>query len=151
MATVDRKNARELADVAADLSPAALETVLNFARKVRDGERRGVVLLAGASLEDFAREVQRVVDASKNGWPHATDDAVFVSVAYGELEAAGSTVGVDLDTFKTRLVEAHRASLVRLSRCDLVQAARAEEVDASETAYLSARWHLIRRSRSRWK
>lgn len=118
----------------------------DFRSTKRNQERRGVPSLVGLSLEDFALRVQSAANGSRNGWPNPGSDKIFVSVLFAELDANGSTAGLDIDTFKARLVEAHRASLLSLSRCDLVEAASPADVEASEIRYLSAEWHLVRRS-----
>jgi hypothetical protein len=137
----------DLARLLGELSPAGLGAVRDFARQVRDQERRGVQGLFGLGLEDFAARVQTAANAARNAWPTRESDKVFVSVLFAELAASGATAGMDLDAFKARLLEAHRSRLLSLSRCDLVEAAKAADVDASEIRYLSAEFHLVRRSR----
>jgi hypothetical protein len=45
--------------------------------------------------------------------------------------------------FKARLVEAHRAGLLRLSRADLTPAMAPELVAASEAPYLNGVFHFV--------
>jgi hypothetical protein len=57
-------------------------------------------------------------------------------------KALGSAAG-DLASFKTRLIEAHRAGELVLHRCDLPRGLPAAVVQESEAAYLNATFHFI--------
>lgn len=88
----------------------------------------------------FTQCVLAAARASKTG--RFGDDKVFISHIVQQLEAGGYAVG-DVEAFKNRLVAVHRGRLLSMSRADLVQAMDPGDVDASETKYLSARFHFV--------
>lgn len=89
-------------------------------------------------LATFARQVIAAAEASKTGW--FGDNKVFISHVWRQMREPGG----DMDAFKARLVDAHRAALLTLSRADLVGAMDPKDVDESETHYLSATFHFVR-------
>lgn len=95
-------------------------------------------------LQRFAVEVREACDevVATPGWEwgHFGDDKVFIVAAW---EMGG--FDESLAEFKKRLVAAHRARLLVLTRADLVEAMDRYDVQRSETAYLSATYHFIRR------
>lgn len=95
-----------------------------------------------ASLADFARDAiaaarQAPASARFPQEPHATK--VFLVGVWRALDRPG-----DLETFKARAVEAHRAGLLTLSRADLVEAMPARDVRESEARYLGEQYHFLR-------
>ncbi len=90
----------------------------------------------------FARDVLDAAVRCESGW--FGEDKVFIShvwPVYVERSAGGIR---DLDTFKHRLVEAHREGRLTLSGADLVEAMDPGDVSASETRYLNAVFHFVR-------
>lgn len=69
------------------------------------------------------------------------DDRVFISALHRQMCGAGA--GLTLEQFKTRLVEAAQAGLLRLSRADLVAAMPSETLTASEIQNGAAVWHFV--------
>ncbi|WP_437765330.1 hypothetical protein WMF27_30530 [Sorangium sp. So ce281] len=89
----------------------------------------------------FAARVLEAARASNSG--RFGDNKVFISHVLRRLAEDGVAIG-DADTFKTRLVSAHRRGLLALNRADLVEAMDPADVDASETRYLSTTFHFVR-------
>ncbi|TKD00417.1 hypothetical protein [Polyangium fumosum] len=89
----------------------------------------------------FADRVLSAARASKTG--RFGENKVFVSHVIRQLEREGFTIG-DVDTFKARLVAAHRARLLALSRADLVQAMDPADVAESEIVHLNGSFHFVR-------
>ncbi|WP_437644649.1 hypothetical protein [Sorangium sp. So ce362] len=89
----------------------------------------------------FAARVLEAARASKSG--RFGDNKVFISHVLQRLAEDGVPIG-DADTFKARLVSAHRRGLLALNRADLVEAMDPADVDASETRYLSTTFHFVR-------
>lgn len=90
----------------------------------------------------FAREVLSAAAASSSGW--FGEDKVFISHVWASYAHRPGSRVRDLDAFKHRLVEAHRANLLTLIRADLVEAMDPKDVAASETRYLNATFHFLR-------
>ena len=101
---------------------------------------------AAEDLPAFAARVIQAAKGAKTG--RFGDHKVFIGQVHREL---GSAVP-DLDSFKARLVEAHRAELLTLSRADLVEAMSPEDVRVSETRYLGEEFHFVRipEDQERW-
>ncbi|WP_438032422.1 hypothetical protein [Sorangium sp. So ce204] len=89
----------------------------------------------------FAARVLEAARASTSG--RFGDNKVFISHVLRRLTEDGVAIG-DADTFKTRLVSAHRRGLLALNRADLVEAMDPADVGASETRYLSTTFHFVR-------
>ncbi|WP_437792888.1 hypothetical protein [Sorangium sp. So ce693] len=89
----------------------------------------------------FAARVLEAARASTSG--RFGDNKVFISHVLRRLAEDGVAIG-DADTFKTRLVSAHRRGLLALNRADLVEAMDPADVGASETRYLSTTFHFVR-------
>jgi len=90
-----------------------------------------------ADLEAFARRVLEAARGAPSG--RFGEGKVFISHVHRQLRDAT----LDLDRFKSRLVEAQRAGLVALSRADLVGAMPLDDVRASETRNLGANFHFV--------
>lgn len=88
----------------------------------------------------FAARVLSAAKASKTG--RFGGDRVFISHVVRQLAREGVAIG-DVETFKARLVTAHRRDRLSLSRADLVEAMKPEDVDESETRYRSATFHFV--------
>ena len=89
-----------------------------------------------------------LADAVRDAADHATegvfgDRKVFIASVWKHLAGQPPALGLDLDAFKRRLVEAHRAGLVSLVRADLVSAMDPELVASSETRSGDARFHFV--------
>lgn len=97
-------------------------------------------------LEAFAREVLSAAAACPSGW--FGEDKVFISHVWERYESQPGNRVRDVDAFKRRLVEAHRANLLTLVRADLVEAMDPQDVAASETRYLNATFHFVRSRRT---
>ena len=70
------------------------------------------------------------------------DDRAFIGSIYDFLLRIGK-VSVPLGEFKRRLVELHRAGLLRLTRADLVGAMDPAQVERSETKYMGTTFHFV--------
>lgn len=93
-------------------------------------------------LHGFARDVLRAAARCETGW--FGNEKVFISHVWTSYaERSGGGIG-DMDVFKSRLVEAHRADLLTLAGADLVEAMDPEDVAASETCYLNGSFHFVR-------
>jgi hypothetical protein len=90
-------------------------------------------------LASFARAVHEAARAP--GAERFGDDEVFISSIWRELTKRKPEL--DLPAFKRRLLEAHRAGLVRLERADLVQVMNPVTVRESEIEYLNATFHFV--------
>lgn len=71
------------------------------------------------------------------------DNKVFISHVARRLAGEPGLAGMDLETFKRRLVEANTARLLTLSRADLVSVMDPADVRESETHDLGAVFHFI--------
>jgi hypothetical protein len=71
------------------------------------------------------------------------DNKVFIAAIWRASQREYGFPRMSLLEFKTRLVEANRASLLRLSRADLVQAMDPARVAESETQFLNAIFHFV--------
>lgn len=92
-------------------------------------------------LAEFGERVQAAARASVSG--RFGPNKVFIGQVWRQLEADPHVANMDLDAFKSRLIEANRVGLVSLSRADLVEAMNPEEVVASETRHLNAVFHFV--------
>jgi hypothetical protein len=93
-------------------------------------------------LEDFARRVREAARFCPSGW--FGSGKVFISHVWRSVRDDPSSLAIDLEAFKTRLVEAHRARLIELGRADLVEAMDPLDVRDSATPDLNAVYHFIR-------
>jgi hypothetical protein len=124
--------ARELGAPRADLRSLRLGLVRRWlCAPERDGE---------------AAFVRAVGDAARQ----ATDGTfgrrkVFIASLWRTLRDHPALRGADLEAFKQRLLEAHRAGRLTLARADLTSAMDPELLAASEVAHLEARYHFIER------
>ncbi len=90
------------------LPDSARMTVASFARRVfadealRDGRPRLITL----EPEKFAARIQEFVDRELGDMP--------ITTLFWKLEDRGEMTGIDIESFKTRLLAAHRAGRVRL-------------------------------------
>lgn len=87
------------------------------------------------TLEAFARRVVAAARTARTG--RFGEHKVFLSHVH-------RAIGGDLEAFKARAIEAHRAGLLTLSRADLVEAMPAADVRASEALYLGEQFHFVR-------
>lgn len=68
---------------------------------------------------------------------------VYLASLYRSSHGLPYVRGLDLDRFKHRLVDAHRAGLLALHRADLVSAMDPRLVKDSEVSYLNATFHFL--------
>jgi hypothetical protein len=97
------------------------------------------------ALSDFARRILEAAPACPDGW--FGDGKVFISRVWKSVRDDPGFAGVDLDDFKRRLVEAHRARLLELGRADLVEAMDPASVQESATTDMGAVYHFLRAER----
>ncbi len=69
---------------------------------------------------------------------------VFIHHVHATYLAMNEDARDSLETFKNRLVEAHRCGLLELDRADLVSVMSQDDVANSETRYLNSVFHFIR-------
>ncbi len=93
-------------------------------------------------LPAFATRIKRIARTSP---PTARfgDNKLFISHAWQLFNDESDDAGMDLASFKHRLVEAHRAGLLVLTRADLVSAMNPDDVRGSQTKYLHAEFHFV--------
>jgi hypothetical protein len=89
------------------------------------------------TLDRFATKVQDVADHSPRV-ARFHGDRSFISSVYDAIDWP-----LSFDAFKARLVEAHRANLLRLTRAELVSAMDPELVERSATHYHNATFHFV--------
>jgi hypothetical protein len=96
------------------------------------------------SLQDFAADVKaRAASAQGHGQAGTPYHKAFVSSTF---VAMGRGRG-SLETFKARLLEAHKKGLLELARADMPAAMPAHHVANSEITHGEASFHLIRHDR----
>lgn len=98
---------------------------------------------AKIDLATFARTVQ--VAANAESREILGPRKVFIIPVWHALRGQAATKGLDVDAFKRRLLEAHRAGLLVLSRADFTGSVDPSVVAASETTDLGAVYHVIAR------
>jgi len=92
-------------------------------------------------LERWAEQVQALADTTRSG--RYGDERVFIAAVWRAAQAGPAALHGPLPAFKTRLVEANRAGLLRLHRADLVGAMDEQLVSESETRHLNATFHFV--------
>ncbi|MCA9649916.1 MAG: hypothetical protein H6712_14500 [Myxococcales bacterium] len=93
------------------------------------------------SLEGWARRVVAIARATRAG--RYGDERAFIASVWHAAQAEPDPLPETLAEFKTRLVEANRAGLLRLHRADLVGAMDDRLVRESEARHLNAIFHFI--------
>jgi hypothetical protein len=94
------------------------------------------------ALAGFAAAVNDAAKTSSAGW--FGDNKLFISHAWRAFRAAGNgRSGMDLASFKHRLVEANTRGLLRLGRADLVAAMDEHDVRDSQIKYLNTEFHFL--------
>ena len=120
---------------------AAQESANHLGQQIavsRDGER--VALISPElSLAGFAKLVKAAARSRAVAKFHS--DRAYIGSLWEH--RGGALAGLDLPHFKARLIEAHRAGLLRLTRADLVGAMPPEEVERSEMSYMGATFHFV--------
>ncbi len=104
---------------------------------VEDNERP-----VALDLQSFARLVLEAARSSRSGW--FGDGKIFISHVWRAVRNAAGFREMDVDSFKTRLVDSHRSGLLELGRGDLVEAMDSDDVRESATPYLNAVYHFVR-------
>ena len=92
-------------------------------------------------LERWAEQVQALAETTSAG--RYGDERVFIAAVWRAAQAGPAALHGPLPAFKTRLVEANRAGLLRLHRADLVGAMDPQLVHESETQHLNATFHFV--------
>ncbi|MCX4243947.1 hypothetical protein [Paraliomyxa miuraensis] len=92
-------------------------------------------------LERWAERIQRLADTVQSG--RYGEERAFIASVWQAAQADPTAPHDSLPAFKTRLVEANRAGLLRLHRADLVGAMDERLVRESETRHLNATFHFI--------
>jgi hypothetical protein len=96
---------------------------------------------AEVGLEMFAAQVLEAARSSKTG--RFGDDRVFVSHVWRQFKKDHKKSGLDLETFKARLVDANRERHLSLVCADMAPFLPQKDVQESEIRYLSATFHLL--------
>lgn len=94
---------------------------------------------SGTDLQSFATRVQEIARASADG--RFGRHKVFIAPIWNR--ARGRFQSMNEHEFKSKLIDAHRAGLLRLSRADLTPAMAPDVVAASEVPYLNAVFHFV--------
>lgn len=113
--------------------------VIRRALQHRDANDAGT----GAHSDDLQGFVSNVVDLARacpSGW--FGDNKVFISHVWNEYRK--QQVHENIDSFKQKLLQAHRQRLLQLARADLQQAMDPTDVAESEIEYWGARFHFLR-------
>ena len=92
-------------------------------------------------LRAFANDVKSAAVEATDG--RFGRHKVFIGPIWERMRDARRGAAMNEDAFKEKLVEAHRAGLIRLSRADLTPAMAPELVSASEVSYLNAVFHFV--------
>jgi hypothetical protein len=108
------------------------------------GETRSTPSSSSHANGDLASLARAVANAARDATDGVFGDRkVFIASVWRSLAGRPPIDRMDLDAFKRRLVEAHRAGLVSLVRADLVGVMDPEQVAASETVSGDARFHFV--------
>ena len=94
-----------------------------------------------ATLADFARAVIDAAKGPKVARFHS--NRAFIGSIWEHMRGAQPIFDMPLDEFKHKLVQAHRARLLRITRADLVAAMDPREVERSEARYQDATFHFV--------
>jgi hypothetical protein len=122
------------------LPDSARPCVASFARRVhadealRDGRPRLITL----GPEAFAARVQQLVDREATDLP--------ITKLFWKLEDLGEMTGIDLESFKARLLAAHRASCLRLGAAPETQDSATLFLHASTIQEGASTWSVVCRS-----
>jgi hypothetical protein len=96
---------------------------------------------SGEDLEAFASSVREIARATDDG--RFGRHKVFIAPIWNRVRTRSVFRSMNEDEFKAKLVDAHRAGLLRLSRADLTPAMARDVVEASEVSYLNAVFHFV--------
>jgi hypothetical protein len=125
------------------LATEALLRGLELLASKPDG-RSGGGRQSEAASTDLAAFAEAVLDsARKSRSGHFGDDRVFISHVWKRFKRVHPSSGLDLESFKERLVEANRARLLSLARADMSPMLERKDVEASEIRYLTATFHFL--------
>lgn len=103
--------------------------------------KKKVKLEAPSELETFASVVKELARENVDG--RFGRHKVFIAPLWARACKEASLGRLSESEFKAKLVDAHRAGLLRLSRADLTPAMAPEVVAASEVPYLNAVFHFV--------
>jgi hypothetical protein len=93
------------------------------------------------TLAEFARAVIEAAKSPKVARFHS--DRAFIGSIWEHMRGARPIFDMSLEEFKHKLVQAHRARLLRITRADLVAAMDPREVERSEARYQDATFHFV--------
>lgn len=93
-----------------------------------------------SDLDSFASTVKELARESEERFGRSK---VFIAPIWERARAQASFESLSEHDFKSKLIDAHRAGLLRLSRADLTPAMSREMVAASEVPYLNAVFHFV--------
>lgn len=96
---------------------------------------------APSELDAFATVVKELARANVEG--RFGRHKVFIAPLWARARTEATLGRLSETEFKAKLVDAHRAGLLRLSRADLTPAMAPEIVAASEVPYLNAVFHFV--------
>lgn len=99
------------------------------------------VAKAPSELDAFATVVKELARENVEG--RFGRHKVFIAPLWARARTEATLGGLSETEFKAKLVDAHRAGLLRLSRADLTPAMTPEIVAASEVPYLNAVFHFV--------
>lgn len=97
---------------------------------------------------DLARFAKRVLEVAGAKETRRFGEEAFISSIWEQMSRSPAWKEMSLADFKTQLVEANRAGLLRLNRADLVAAMDEDDVARSETRYLNATFHFVELERT---
>jgi hypothetical protein len=127
------------------LATEALLRGLELLASEHDGRRSGSgdskPETASAGLAAFAEAALDSARKSRGG--HFGEDRVFINHVWKRFRRVHPASGLDLESFKERLLEANRARLLSLARADMSPMLERKDVEASEIHYLTATFHFL--------
>jgi hypothetical protein len=134
-------NVKQALEHVTDLLPdSARASVASFARRVHADEvlRHGRPRLITLSPEGFAARVLHLVDRESADLP--------ITSLFWKLEDLGEMTGLDLESFKARLLVAHRAGRLKLGAPQEIQDATTLFLHASTIQEGASTWSVVCRS-----
>lgn len=91
---------------------------------------------------EFAARVRELARGRATGWPG--NRKAFIAHVWQEVVVGHPDWGLDEETFKALLIEAHRDGRLQLTGADLRDKVSLPDIEASAVTYKNTAWHLIR-------
>jgi hypothetical protein len=98
--------------------------------------------MPATSLDEFCHEVVRQAKTCAEGWPG--NRRAYIATVWQRISTAQQGWGLTQETFKNRLVEAHKAGRLTLAYADLRSKDTIDLVQASAVSDRNNEWHFVR-------